>query len=35
MPRVAGTAYIILAVEDSGTPQLTSYRRVIVTIRGK
>jgi hypothetical protein len=35
MPRVAGTAHIILAVEDSGTPQLTSYRRVIVTIRGK
>ena len=34
-PRVAGTAHIILAVEDTGTPALTSYRRVIVTIRGK
>ena len=32
-PRVAGTAHIILAVEDGGTPALTSYRRVIVTIR--
>ena len=31
-PRVAGTAHIILAVEDDGTPALTSYRRVIVTI---
>jgi Cellulose-binding Sde182, nucleoside hydrolase-like domain/Cellulose-binding protein Sde0182, C-terminal domain len=31
-PRVAGTAHIILAVEDDGTPTLTSYRRVIVTI---
>ena len=32
-PRVAGTAHIILAVEDNGTPTLTSYRRVIVTIK--
>ena len=32
-PRVAGTAHIILAVEDDGTPALTSYRRVIVTIK--
>jgi hypothetical protein len=31
-PRVAGTAHIILAVEDNGTPALTSYRRVILTI---
>ena len=31
--RVAGTAHVILAVEDSGTPSLTSYRRVILTIR--
>ena len=34
-PRVAGTAHIILAVEDSGSPSLTSYRRVILTIKGK
>ena len=32
-PRVAGTAHIILAVEDDGTPTLTSYRRVILTIK--
>jgi hypothetical protein len=32
-PRVAGTAHVILAVEDAGTPSLTSYRRVILTIR--
>jgi hypothetical protein len=31
-PRVAGTAHIILAVEDTGTPALTAYRRVILTI---
>jgi hypothetical protein len=34
-PRVAGTAHIILAVEDSGSPSLTSYRRVILTIKAK
>jgi hypothetical protein len=33
--RVAGTAHIILAVEDNGTPTLTSYRRVILTIARK
>jgi len=32
-PRAAGTAHIILAVEDSGSPTLTSYRRVILTIK--
>jgi hypothetical protein len=32
-PRVAGTAHIILAVADDGSPSLTSYRRVIVTIK--
>ena len=32
-PRVAGTAHIILAVEDDGSPTLTAYRRVIVTIK--
>ena len=34
-PRIAGTAHIILAVEDTGGPTLTSYRRVILTIRGQ
>jgi hypothetical protein len=34
-PHVAGTAHIILAVEDNGSPTLTSYRRVILTIRGE
>ncbi len=32
-PRVPGIAHVILAVEDNGTPTLTSYRRVILTIR--
>ena len=32
-PRVAGSAHIILAVEDDGRPTLTAYRRVIVTIK--
>jgi hypothetical protein len=32
-PRVPGVAHIILAVEDNGTPSLTSYRRVILTIK--
>jgi hypothetical protein len=31
-PRVPGIAHIILAVEDNGSPSLTSYRRVILTI---
>ncbi len=34
-PRVAGTAHVILAVEDAGTPTLTSYRRIILTTREK
>ena len=34
-PHVAGTAHIILAVEDDGSPTLTSYRRVILTIKAK
>jgi hypothetical protein len=33
VPRIAGKAHVILAVEDNGTPTLTSYRRVIVTIK--
>jgi hypothetical protein len=32
-PRVPGTTHVILAVEDDGQPTLTSYRRVILTIR--
>jgi hypothetical protein len=32
-PRVAGIAHVILAVEDDGSPTLTSYRRVILTIK--
>jgi hypothetical protein len=31
-PRAPGVAHVILAVEDDGTPTLTSYRRVIFTI---
>jgi hypothetical protein len=33
IPRIAGIAHVILAVEDTGTPILTSYRRVILNIR--
>jgi len=33
VPKVAGIAHVILAVEDGGTPSLTSYRRVILAIR--
>jgi hypothetical protein len=33
IPKVAGTAHVILAVEDNGAPVLTSYRRVILTIK--
>jgi hypothetical protein len=33
LPRVAGTAHVIVSVEDAGTPTLTSYRRVIITMR--
>src|SRR5262245_26968753 len=32
MPQVPGIAHIILAVEDDGTPSLTSYRRIVMTI---
>jgi hypothetical protein len=32
-PKVPGTAHVILVVTDTGTPSLTSYRRVIVQIR--
>jgi hypothetical protein len=33
VPHVAGTAHVILAVEDNGSPSLTSYRRIIVRIK--
>jgi hypothetical protein len=32
-PNSAGIAHVILAVSDNGTPSLTSYRRVILTIQ--
>jgi hypothetical protein len=32
-PNTPGTAHVILAVTDNGKPSLTSYRRVILTIR--
>jgi hypothetical protein len=34
-PRIAGTAHVILAVTDDGTPSLTSYRRVVLRIGSK
>jgi len=33
VPRMAGIAHVILAVEDDGTPRLTAYRRVILEIQ--
>jgi peptidoglycan/xylan/chitin deacetylase (PgdA/CDA1 family) len=33
VPKVAGIAHVVLAVEDDGTPNLTSYRRVILNIK--
>jgi hypothetical protein len=33
LPRVAGIAHVILAVEDGGTPSLTSYRRVVLDMK--
>jgi hypothetical protein len=33
VPKVAGVAHVILAVEDTGTPSLTSYRRVILKMK--
>jgi len=33
--RGAGVAHIILAVTDNGSPRLTSYRRVILTVNAK
>jgi Cellulose-binding Sde182, nucleoside hydrolase-like domain/Cellulose-binding protein Sde0182, C-terminal domain len=34
-PRILGTAHIILAVEDDGSPTLTAYRRVVLTIKAR
>jgi hypothetical protein len=31
-PLVPGIAHVILEVTDAGTPSLTSYRRVILSI---
>ena len=33
VPKAAGIAHVILAVEDDGTPSLTSYRRIIIEIK--
>ena len=33
LPRVPGTAHVILAVMDNGRPALTAYRRVIFHIQ--
>jgi hypothetical protein len=33
LPNAAGTAHIILAVVDNGSPSLTAYRRIILRIR--
>jgi len=33
VPNAAGVAHVILAVEDDGTPSLTSYRRVILYVK--
>ncbi len=34
-PKIAGTAHVILAVTDDGTPALTSYRRVILKVKAR
>jgi hypothetical protein len=33
LPNVAGTAHVILEVEDDGVPSLTTYRRIIFEIQ--
>jgi len=35
VPQAAGIAHVILAVEDDGAPSLTSYRRVVLRLRGE
>jgi hypothetical protein len=32
IPQQSGVAHILLAVEDDGSPSLTSYRRIILEI---
>jgi hypothetical protein len=32
VPKVRAVAHVILAVEDDGSPTLTSYRRVVLRI---
>jgi hypothetical protein len=32
-PGATGVAHVILAVTDDGSPPLTSYRRIILTVR--
>jgi hypothetical protein len=33
VPKAAGIAHVILAIEDDGTPSLTSYRRVVLRMK--
>ncbi len=33
LPQAEGVAHVILAVEDAGTPALTSYRRIILNMK--
>lgn len=33
LAAIAGTAHVIVAVEDNGTPSLTTYRRIILNIK--
>jgi len=35
LPCRAGTAHVILEVTDNGSPELTSYRRVVIRFSGK
>jgi peptidoglycan/xylan/chitin deacetylase (PgdA/CDA1 family) len=35
VPKVEGVAHVILAVEDGGTPSLTSYRRIVLDMRAR
>jgi len=32
LPKMRGVAHVILAVQDDGSPTLTSYRRIIIRI---
>ncbi|HSD28734.1 MAG TPA: nucleoside hydrolase-like domain-containing protein [Vicinamibacteria bacterium] len=35
LPKVEGVAHVILAVEDGGTPSLTSYRRIVLRMKAR